>query len=128
MNGKREKKLAVRVVGLNVAEQPVHWQVQCAGTCGQGEHEHIMVLNRALRVWTCNCPANEFRGLVCKHIRSAYASALRNETGYTASFVGSLQAARRQRRTVRNVRAGKQVVYACLRKGRQSIFSLKELK
>lgn len=123
----RNQKLSVRVAALNGAGQPVRWAVKCAGTCGQGEHEHIVVLNRASRVWTCNCPGNTYQGAVCKHIRSAYADALRNETGYTASFVGSLIAARRQRRTVRNVRAGKQIVYACLRKGQESIFTLEEL-
>ncbi len=126
MNGKQ--KLAVRVAALNIAGQPVRWQVQCTGSCGQGEHEHIVVLNRASKIWTCNCPGNTYQGAVCKHIRAAYASALREETGYAASFVGSLQAARRQRRIVRNIKASRQIVYACLRKGRESIFTLEELR
>ncbi len=123
-----KQKLAVRLMKEDVAGRPVHWNVECTGTCGNGIHEHMVYLNRGSGIWTCSCPGNTYQGAVCKHIRSAYASALREETGYTASFVGNLQAARRQRRTVRNVKAGKQIVYACLRKGRQSIFSLKELR
>jgi hypothetical protein len=123
------KKLTVQVTKMDGAGKPVRWNVQCAGTCKRTDvHTHIVFLNRSSKVWTCNCPDNEYRGSVCKHIRSTYAAAVAEELGYKVSFFTDKAKALRQRKAWRIVHASRSDMYAVFRMTRDVIFTMNDLK